>query len=172
MWYISLVALLALCHSACASWTDNLKADIRCAYTQSCPCMCDAGTVCKAVSYMVKHIPKRSQTANMPALCVQGWGWCLAGFRVQSSQISNIRVRTTHVMRRSVHIVPTLQLLKDVPQQPGPLYQTIELTDKSTYKLRVRTPSQEWWSPQFWSASLQSVVVKGRRCVRQPSVSC
>ncbi len=75
-------------------------------------------------------------------------------------------------MRRSVHVVQTLQLLKDVPQQPGALFQTFELADKSTYKLRVRNPSQEWWNPKFWSTSLQSVVVKGRRCDRQPSVSC
>ena len=66
----------------------------------------------------------------------------------------------------------TLQLLKDVPSQPGALYQTFQLVDNTTYKLRVRAPSQEWWNPRFWSNSLQSVVVKGRRCDKHPSVDC
>ena len=84
---------------------------------------------------------------------------------------TGIQVSAVCVMCRSVHVVQTLQLLRDVPSQPGPLYQTYELADNTTYKLRVRTPSHEWWNPRSWSTSLQSVVVKGRRCDQHPSVS-
>lgn len=90
-------------------------------------------------------------------------GCHLAGFFVRL-QTSYTRAFSIDVMCRSVHVVQTRQLLKDVPQQPGAMYQIYELADKSTYRVRVRTPSQEWWNPRTWSSSLQSVIVKGRRC--------
>ena len=66
-------------------------------------------------------------------------------------------------MHRSVHVVQTVQLLKDVPSRPEDLFQTYELSDGSTYRVRVRAPGQDWWDPRFWSSSLQSALVKGRR---------
>ena len=97
-------------------------------------------------------------------LCLVGRMGChVAGFFARSLP-SHTRASSIHVICRSVHIVPTRQLLKDVPQQPGAMYQTYHLADKSTYRLRVRTPSQEWWNTRSWSSSLQSVVAKGHRC--------
>jgi len=62
-----------------------------------------------------------------------------------------------------VHVVQTLQLLEDVPQQPGELYQTYNMGDGTTYKMKLRSPGQEWWNARLWSKTLQSVIVKGRR---------
>ena len=91
-------------------------------------------------------------------------GWDVIWPAFPQFHTSYTRAFSIHVTCRSVHVVQTRQLLKDVPQQPGAMYQTYELADKSTYRLRVRTPSQEWWNPRSWNSSLQSVVVKGRRC--------
>ena len=59
--------------------------------------------------------------------------------------------------------MPTVQLLKYVPVQPGELYETYDLGGNVTYKMRIRSPSHEWWNSRLWSRNLTSVVVKGNR---------
>ena len=66
-------------------------------------------------------------------------------------------------MCRSVHVIPTTQLLKDVPSQPAYVYQTYSLGGNETVRVRTRSAGQEWWNPRSWGADLQSVAVRGHR---------
>lgn len=68
-----------------------------------------------------------------------------------------------------MQILQTPELLKDVPNQPGEMYQTYNMGGNATIRMRVRSAGHEWWTARQWGEHLQSVIVKGHRWV---SLTC